>query len=622
MNKQAKVLDSSVVAVTVYQDRAEVTRKASITLEPGLHTLVFDLLPASIEEKSIQVNGEGAKATLSQVKFLTEHYEVSPDEVIRKLKAQGEALHDERKLLKDKARQLKGQQTFLQGITDRVTRPMKGQKKIKMTDWLAMLEFYRNKQLRIDEATQDLKLKFMHNDDALRKVKADFEKFRGQRHQTKRRVEVNVEIAEAGELHLSLAYMVYGAGWEPFYDFRVFTETEELEMTYRAIVHQNTEEPWNDVTVKLSTAQPHIGGRQPELPPWRIKTYTAPTLLARSEAAKAYGKISEAIKEEERNEEISAKQIRDRLKATMEEVRNSGNGNRGGGRSKAKALKKARRQNYDDDAPEEKERGITINSSGYDASSIDKFLELDEKRKILDEHVDLEQAMAVNKPPAVTSTTTKVRKGGTAVTFETEGIHTVKNDGTEHQLTILLNTFSIQMEYSAVPKLSAYTYLRTRATNNTEYPLLAGSTNIFLDNNFVANASIDTVAPTESFWTFLGIDEGVRVERKFLKKYEKKEGSMFSKKHRHLVYEYLITANNFKNRTIRLVIKDQLPVSQHDDVKIQLLKPAYIEDTDELKINELKYLEWSYTIEAGKDLKIPFEFSVTYPDDVWLSGMD
>ena len=61
------VLKSSIQSVTVFPRMASVTREASATLTPGEQVLVFDQLPATIIESSIQVKGAG-KAVMGNVK--------------------------------------------------------------------------------------------------------------------------------------------------------------------------------------------------------------------------------------------------------------------------------------------------------------------------------------------------------------------------------------------------------------------------------------------------------------------------------------------------------------------------------------------------------------------------
>lgn len=617
MSNQTQILATKVVAVTVFQDRAEVTREAHIELSAGSHTLVFDQLPDSIEEKSVQVSGKGGQASLTQVKFLTEYLEDTLDEELDKISKKRQQLTDEAKQLKRRWKRLKGQQKFLQGMVERVTKPTKGQRKTTPQQWLKMLEYYGQKQASVDETVLKIRSQVRQITKGLSKIDREIAAACERPMKAHKKVEVKLTTAEAGKLQLLLSYVVKGASWEPYYDLRLSTETATLELVYKAVIRQYTEEAWEDATLRLSTARPHIGGRQPELHPWRI-----------------------------RDEQAYAKKIRERLQETMDKV-SGGVG---------KVMKKARRKShsvYDDPAyvpksypvlpggmlpPAEKERGIDIGAQkSYDTSSIGEFLKEDKKRKgkpkhieeVYDEMFDMDgvlegesfddiQDNKPTPPPAINRGGAKVENGGSAIFFEIEGNHTVKNDNTEYQVTILQDTFAAHLQYSAVPKLSAHSYLRARTANHTDYPLLAGSTNVFLDGNFVSNASIDTIAPSEEFWTFLGIDEGVRVERKFLKKYEKKEGGIFSKKHKNVVYEYLIEAKNFKSRAIELIIKDQLPLSQNNEIKVTLLKPVYTEDTDELKIDKLKEMEWTYKLDAGKSLQIPFEFAVSHPVDVWL----
>ncbi|MES1168991.1 MAG: DUF4140 domain-containing protein, partial [Oleiharenicola lentus] len=55
----AAPVDSHISAVTVYQDRAVVTRTASTQLAGGTTELVFANLPQTLNEQSLQVTGKG-----------------------------------------------------------------------------------------------------------------------------------------------------------------------------------------------------------------------------------------------------------------------------------------------------------------------------------------------------------------------------------------------------------------------------------------------------------------------------------------------------------------------------------------------------------------------------------
>ena len=65
-------LASSIGAVTVYQDRAVVTRSASSELPAGEHELVLEKLPATLQDNSLQVSAKSTgQATLLDVKVLS-----------------------------------------------------------------------------------------------------------------------------------------------------------------------------------------------------------------------------------------------------------------------------------------------------------------------------------------------------------------------------------------------------------------------------------------------------------------------------------------------------------------------------------------------------------------------
>ncbi len=63
-----KILESKITAVTVFTDRAQITRVAKIELSKGENKVAFDKLPVSIEEKSVQVTGRG-NAILNDITF-------------------------------------------------------------------------------------------------------------------------------------------------------------------------------------------------------------------------------------------------------------------------------------------------------------------------------------------------------------------------------------------------------------------------------------------------------------------------------------------------------------------------------------------------------------------------
>jgi uncharacterized protein (TIGR02231 family) len=170
-----------------------------------------------------------------------------------------------------------------------------------------------------------------------------------------------------------------------------------------------------------------------------------------------------------------------------------------------------------------------------------------------------------------------------------------------------------------VPKLSPFAFLTATVKNESEFPLLAGKSNVFLDNNFVTNANLPLVAPNEEFKTSLGIDEGIKIEHKLINKFHKDEG-LFSKKEK-ISFEYKITVKNNKATKENIIIEDHIPISQNNELKVELIEPKYKEDTDLLKMSESKFLKWQIKLDAGEEYIIPLKFNVEYPKDESLTGL-
>ncbi len=534
-----KVLNSRITAVTVYSDRAQVTRTASEKLPAGECRLMFDNLPMGLEPGSIQVNGTGS-AVLSDVKNNIEHYAETPDKDLKALFDERTALEDRIAQMDGKISQARNEKGFLENITRKLTgvteKTPAGE--LDPEKWVKMVDFYRNRNIALDKDILDVEI-------AKRDVKARQDKINRQiedigstEQKTRYQVEVLVRMKEAGQLSLRLSYIVHGPSWQPVYDLRVSTREKKMNLTYNAVIRQSTMESWDDVALELSTAQPAIGGQQPELSPWHVNFYEP----------------------------------------------NLDSGDMRLGRAPMAAAPVVNQM-------------ISKNSAG----ALSK----------------LEEAMTVRE---LEKPTAGVQANATSVVFEIKGKNTIASDNLPHKVTVFIQDFPAEFRYSAAPKLSPFAYLKTKVKNASDFPLLPGTTNVFLDNNFVANASLNQVAPGEEFWTFLGVDGAIKVERKFLRKHQEQEG-VFEKKTK-VVYEYLTEITNNKKSGEELVVWDQTPVSSHQDIVVKLMEPQLDKESPAIKKNELNYIEWFFKMNAGEKIKIPFVYTVEYPEGRQVTGLD
>lgn len=530
-----KTINSKITAVTVYTDRAQVTRCGNIKLEKGEQQLCFDNLPDSIEQKSIRISGTG-DAILRDINFKTVNFSQPQTDAVK-------TLNKERKKINEKLEEQNTiikladlERDFLTQITDKITSPEKSKDtgELNPDRWIQMIEFYRSKLEDLEKQKAAALKTTEELSNQLKKLENDLYQLNAGSDQTRNQVEVTVELKSAGDMELELSYIVYGPLWYPVYDLRVSTDSKQMNITYNAMVSQASSEDWSDVQLKLSTAQVQVDGTIPELTAWHLNM-TPPSL--------AYG-------------------------------------------------------------------GIASRS----ASSLMK------KEKAYDDEILAEEPMMMDSSLEMVPQEALVETQAASVVFVPSGTNTVLCDNNPYRITVLIQDFPAEFNYGTVPKLSPYTYLKAKVKNESEYPMLCGECNVFLDNNFVSSTHLDTVAPSQEFWTSLGVDESIKVERKFIRKFEKKEG-LISKKTK-FIYEYRFVIENKRKTEERLMLHDQIPISGHQDLIIELIQPKYDKNTDNFKINEEKLLEWNLIIRAGSKIEIPFSFSVEYPRSEMVYGLE
>jgi len=528
-------IESNITAVTVYADRAQITRSANTYFTKGEHKILFDDLPQTIEQNSIQANGKG-NAIIRDVTFKTEQFSQITNENKKDLNDELIKLQDKKITLNDKKTQAQDEKRVVKDILTKLTSTTEKTENVELDPekWIKMVEFYRSKQETLDAEIRDTD-KLVRNINAeIDRVNREIREAGQQAYKYKNMVEILVDVKKEGNLKLDLSYIVYGPSWTPVYDLRVDSEDKTMHLTYKSNIFQTTGEDWKNVDLKLSTAKPNISSQPPELYPQYISIYSPQPMRGTKQKMSARSGMS--------NE-------------------------------------------------------MTTSIDGMTASRV--YQEMD----MLD----------------IAHSVSTVESGATSVVFDIDGSNTIKSDNEPHMVTITIQEFSAGFRYSAIPKNSQFAYLKAKVKNDSDYPFLPGDTNVFLDNNFVANSYLKSVAPTEEFWTFLGVDESIKVEYKFVKKYDE-TGGIFVEKNKK-IFEYLIKITNNKKTQEEIVVWDQLPISQNEKIKVKLIEPNYKEDTEILKINEHKYVEWFFNPKPGEKLNIPFKFSVEYPSGTNIKGL-
>lgn len=295
---EAVATGSRITAVTVYPDRALVTRTAITRVEPGQHRARFDDLPGGLVDESLRVGATG-KARILGVEIIRAHLAAPDDARIRDLEAEIRQLEEADRSLADEIEVSKAQQRFLQAIqvkaADHATKEITLDK-LNVDGWRQALAFVvggleaANARIRAaEEGRRDLQEK-------LRALRKDLQQVRSPRPLERKAAIVTLAAEAADPFELTLSYVVPGAGWSPVYVARTLLDARAVELASLGQVRQQTGEDWEDVELKLSTARPALGARPPDLPSWVLR------FLGLPRAASASGLQAGELKEEGRRD--------------------------------------------------------------------------------------------------------------------------------------------------------------------------------------------------------------------------------------------------------------------------------------------------------------------------------
>ncbi len=542
-------IDSRISAVTVYADRAVVTRTATLDVATtGPQEIVFANLPASLVEQSLQVAGRGtAQVTLLDVAARATYLDFTPNDRVKALEDELRALEKQTRGLDDSGKLLEQQEQSLGRIEGALTAPpAKETPRATLDELTKLLSYLTEQRAKLSAGRADLDTQREALQAKIEAVQQQLNELRGAGSRSVKTVTVRLAAATTGQLVLTLSYSVPGAVWAPAYDARLRTDERAVELTYFGVVRNNTGEDWKDVALTLSTARPSLGGGAPELAPWIVDV---------------------------------AKPVR--MRGLIDE----------------------------------------------DKVELSPFSVTAEKAKGYQTFNKMAEAQAPAPRPIVEATTlsASVESTATSATFRIPVTVTLASDNSAQKVGITTFKLAANLQYQATPKVREAAFLSAYTTNTSDYPLLAGAMNTFLDGTFVATSQLKTVMAGEKFELALGADEGVAIKRKLVNRFTEDTG--LTSKGRRTTYEVLVTVTNNKKTPERVVFKEGVPLSRDEKITVKILTPAE-RDTGtkaapkEVTQEEDGKLVWRLDLKPGEKREIPLKYSIEHPADLAVTGVE
>lgn len=496
---------------------------------------------------------------------------------------------------------------------------------------------------------------------------------------------------------LRISYITGGASWTPRYDLRLDTISSTGTLTYRAHFFNRTGEVWRNAKLTLSTSQASFSGLEDKVPwldSWRVALCKRGAYGSDKDGG-LYSRKEKEIKDEKSKKRKELEQETDKGPVAGPDFEhfvgtkmNAGTkisaiddqtlaasalvkfgqaqptvtNNRvrmemlpaTGACLEEKEKEGMRHLSYftrnADLAykrlPAMKKRGwggsVRLSSSQPAASSINPYDS--------DPSDEEDDSATLNPPQKMGLAASTSESYGLTTTYDLPGLRTIPPSKLLRRHVITeINLPDVELSHISVPKLRAAAFLKARIRNPSKTPLLRGPAGLTLDGSFLGNSIVPRCAPEDHFELGLGVDEEVLINYRRPVRKVAMHGVLV--KEQVVTYERCVHIHNARGNLVKLIVFDQVPVSEDDKLKIAISRPRGLRIiSDIVKVSgtgansvsavgvqvknpggtsgyvqaELRKggeIRWEVSVEAGKDAVLPLEYEAKLPSGDVIYGI-
>jgi uncharacterized protein (TIGR02231 family) len=203
--------------------------------------------------------------------------------------------------------------------------------------------------------------------------------------------------------------------------------------------------------------------------------------------------------------------------------------------------------------------------------------------------------------------------GGFQVVFKIPGRVSVGASEGAKNLRISTATIAPDLAVRSVPVIDPTAFLEASFTQNEDAPLLPGRIAIYRDGVFVGRGHMTAAGKDEPVRLGFGADDKVKIERAVVKRNEGSAGLIVTTSKTD-ERAFKTSVRNGHDFPIRIAIEDQLPVSENEDIVVDML-PSTTPPTATNVRDRRGVLEWAFEAKPGEARDIMFAWRVRWPKD-------
>ena len=263
---------AKVTAVKVYRNSAELQNTVSFSIPSGISEIVIGNISEEINEKTIQIGVNSKNISILSSQFTSDYStDFKMDTTNPQIKKVNDSIKIVENLISKNRIELDANKKAVE-LLDKNQTVLVGSNSSNVAQLTQLTEFYTNKRIELENKLVSLRTKGDDLSKKLSRLKSSLK--------TKEQKEAE-EFADgvivlklmspaAGNIKLNINYLTDNVSWKPYYEIKAEKISAPLDVTFKAIVKQNTGLDWKGVKLTLINGNSSRNNYAPTVSPWFI----------------------------------------------------------------------------------------------------------------------------------------------------------------------------------------------------------------------------------------------------------------------------------------------------------------------------------------------------------------
>ncbi|KAG5289471.1 TIGR02231 domain-containing protein [Histoplasma ohiense] len=474
-------------------------------------------------------------------------------------------------------------------------------------------------------------------------------------------------LEKTGEINISLTYVTKKAAWVPAYELSLTTVTPAGKGVYLAEYHNSSSEVWHDAKLALSTSETSFGGLGEKLP--LLKAWHVNLHKEKSEETSNADSWRSGL---ENPAEINSRMALDRIafvkkntntlptispSLLMNKTANQTEFVAGQQHSLQQVLQRQQQLIHNHRMRQQQQQQQVQQVQLANIAQSQRMLPpppsatapvspplapvpMISGNPLEDDDATIDGDSIEPESNALTFQESSRHDHGLTTSYDIPGRRTLRPSSLKRRHVIAELDFpKVEFSHVIIPKLRPAAFLRAKVLNTSSLTLLRGQVGVTLDGTFMGIAVLPGSRPNTTLSLSLGVDPGIQVS--YAKPSMKRmSGGFFAGGLETAVFTRSCRITNTKSAAVSLVVLDQVPVSQNESLKVNILEPKGLDkegdsatvllDSSAFKagwgsgrVTRLKGGEimWQLEVEKGMEVKLTLVYEAKMPTGQQIVGI-